>query len=82
MILVKIRKGNYKGIINLEFVKTMYVDYSKSRDEFIIKAVYGSNDIAIIDRYKKKEKAFTTIRLIAKAVEDEVKVIYLNVNDY
>lgn len=82
MILVKIRNGNYEGIINLEFVRTMYVSYENGREEFVIKAVFGNTDCILINRYKEKEEAYRTIRLLAKAVEDNEKVVYLNVNDY
>lgn len=81
MIIVKIRNGNYEGIINLEFVRTMYVDYENGAEEFVIKGIFGNSDCIIIDRYKDKENAFKTIRLIGKAVEDEIKVIYLNVGE-
>lgn len=79
MILVKVRKGNFEGIINLDFVKTMYIDYDSVKDEYLIKAVYGNNDIAIIDRCNTKGKAHETLGLISRAVLEEVKVIYLNV---
>lgn len=77
MILVKIKDNKYDGIINLEFIKTIHIQYIEHENKYILKAYDGKGDCLILAESFLKVTLEAIIKDISLAYEDNVKVIYL-----
>lgn len=77
MILVKIKDNKYDGIINLEFIKTIYIQFKEYENKYVLKACDGKGDCIILAESFLKVTLEAIIKEISLAYEDNVKVIYL-----
>lgn len=77
MILVKLKDNKYDGIINLEFIKTIYIHYMEHENRYVLKACDGKGDYIILAESFLKVTLEAIIKEISLAFEDGIKVIYL-----